>query len=397
MAPADLPPRPADTKHVKWIFNSPPGWPTPPTGWEPEPGWQPDPSWPPAPAYWNFWKPAGDSGKPRVSRLVKAMAGVLTFAATIAGAYFAYLAIRPHPVTTASWVDQANAACDQDYGSVQQSLFNAVAMVKAGSSSANDVSALDSAVGSLRKLIGDLSAQQMPTDSRKSQVQAALSSGDALVSSLESFSFAEQNAALNTSGTTQSQDQATESAAAKQTLINLVAWRKAIGTLGLTRCPFWTSNPDAPIPQSTTPASPPGISAGQMAQDASGGTDENETVTNATCYQNTLQQEADGTAQAQCDLTLSNGAIMRSRVTDNDNQTKFYDEFQENLTASDIANAVIGESTTDGLTVSDASCDPNTIQLDNNGSTQAHCYLTFSDGSTADQTVYYNGLSDASF
>jgi hypothetical protein len=87
---------------------------------------------------------------------------------------------------------------------------------------------------------------------------------------------------------------------------------------------------------------------------------------------------------------------MRSRVTDNGNETKFYDEFQENLTASDIANAVIGESTTDGLTVSDASCEPNTIQIDNNGSTQAR-YLTFSDGSTADQTVYYNGLSDASF
>jgi hypothetical protein len=37
-------------------FNSPPGWPEPPTpNWQPPPGWQPDPAWPPAPPGWSFW------------------------------------------------------------------------------------------------------------------------------------------------------------------------------------------------------------------------------------------------------------------------------------------------------------------------------------------------------
>ncbi len=38
------------------LFNTPPGWPPPPTPeWRPPPGWRPDPSWPPAPAGWRFW------------------------------------------------------------------------------------------------------------------------------------------------------------------------------------------------------------------------------------------------------------------------------------------------------------------------------------------------------
>jgi hypothetical protein len=37
-------------------FNSPPGWPAPPTpDWQPPPGWLPDPSWPAAPPGWGFW------------------------------------------------------------------------------------------------------------------------------------------------------------------------------------------------------------------------------------------------------------------------------------------------------------------------------------------------------
>jgi excalibur calcium-binding domain-containing protein len=38
------------------LFNTPPGWPPPPTPeWRPPPGWRPDPSWPPAPSGWKFW------------------------------------------------------------------------------------------------------------------------------------------------------------------------------------------------------------------------------------------------------------------------------------------------------------------------------------------------------
>lgn len=37
------------------VYNPPPGWPVPPTGWHPEPGWQPDPGWGPLPDGWSLW------------------------------------------------------------------------------------------------------------------------------------------------------------------------------------------------------------------------------------------------------------------------------------------------------------------------------------------------------
>lgn len=37
-------------------FNTPPGWPPPPSAeWLPPPGWAPDPSWPTAPPGWSFY------------------------------------------------------------------------------------------------------------------------------------------------------------------------------------------------------------------------------------------------------------------------------------------------------------------------------------------------------
>jgi hypothetical protein len=43
-------------------FNTPPGWPDPPTArWRPAKRWRPPESWPPAPAGWAFW--VDDTGK----------------------------------------------------------------------------------------------------------------------------------------------------------------------------------------------------------------------------------------------------------------------------------------------------------------------------------------------
>lgn len=63
-------------------FNSPPGWPAPPTpDWQPPPGWQPDPSWPPAPPGWSFWlngrglRSRGPSGRYGAEPPVKLVAG----------------------------------------------------------------------------------------------------------------------------------------------------------------------------------------------------------------------------------------------------------------------------------------------------------------------------------
>lgn len=44
-----------------FVFNPPPGWPTPPPGWKPPTDWVPDPTWPKAPDDWVFWIPASDA------------------------------------------------------------------------------------------------------------------------------------------------------------------------------------------------------------------------------------------------------------------------------------------------------------------------------------------------
>ncbi|WP_375341842.1 DUF4041 domain-containing protein [Luteolibacter soli] len=46
------------------IFNPPPGWPKPPTGWVPPRGWTPDPSWPAPPENWQLWIPTEVSATP---------------------------------------------------------------------------------------------------------------------------------------------------------------------------------------------------------------------------------------------------------------------------------------------------------------------------------------------
>ncbi|MET0423086.1 MAG: hypothetical protein ABW046_04390 [Actinoplanes sp.] len=47
-------------------FNTPPGWPFPPSGWTPPDGWQPDPSWPEAPPDWQWWVPDRRTNGPPV-------------------------------------------------------------------------------------------------------------------------------------------------------------------------------------------------------------------------------------------------------------------------------------------------------------------------------------------
>lgn len=37
------------------VFNPPPGWPRPPSGWTPPKGWTPDPTWPAPPPGWQLW------------------------------------------------------------------------------------------------------------------------------------------------------------------------------------------------------------------------------------------------------------------------------------------------------------------------------------------------------
>jgi hypothetical protein len=255
MAHTDLPPRPADSKGKKWVFNAPPGWPTPPADWRPEAGWRPDRSWPPAPAGWEFWKPASERPKREAKTYIKAIAGVVTFAATITGTYLAYLAIHDQPkVTTADWVRKANATCDQDTGALSQSIFDGLtaagqADTSGQSSSEGVASGIVAAAGSMSKLVGDLGSLQSPVDGGAPKVQAVLTSGNDLVDNLDAFSNAATEGQYEKSlGGSTAQEISTEHAAYKKFLVNVVVWRKAIGALGLVQCPFWVANPDAPLP-----------------------------------------------------------------------------------------------------------------------------------------------------
>lgn len=157
-------------------------------------------------------------------------------------------------------------------------------------------------------------------------------------------------------------------------------------------------SPASPFPSPSTPE----LSAGQIAQDVVGGQETSgvnsgATVTNAACYQDTVSQNAEGTTQAECDLTLSNGVILRAAVTDIGTTTSWNDQYQENLTASNIANAVYGRQATDGLTITASTCYGSTLQLESSGYTRIQCNLTFSNGETYYDTVTDNGLSTPSF
>ena len=104
-------------------------------------------------------RPAPHREQRGTSFYIKAVAGVLTFAATITGTYLAYLAIKGQPQTTANWVRQANAACDQDIGPLHMSIYDGLvpSAVDQGNSPAqpslvSKVSALIAFEGSLSKL-----------------------------------------------------------------------------------------------------------------------------------------------------------------------------------------------------------------------------------------------------
>jgi hypothetical protein len=263
MASAGIPPRPADSKGKSWVFKTPPGWPVPPDGWEPPDGWSPKPSWPPPPAGWEFWSLAPGRKRPGLSFYVKATAGILSLAATIAGTYFAFRS-QPQSPTTAGWVTQANAACDRDIGSLKMSLFEgslpagdqtAGQNASAGQQKASRLGDMIAVEGALSKINGDLAALPIPGDSRAPAVQAALRAGTALVTSLDTYSDAAQ-AVIDNSGTASAAQLAAETQNENAVLSSEFTWQKAIAALGLTQCPFWTAHPPSAAPTVTPQAAP---------------------------------------------------------------------------------------------------------------------------------------------
>jgi hypothetical protein len=198
-----------------------------------------------------------------LSFYVKTTAAVLTFAATIAGAYFGFRS-DPRSPTTAAWVSLANAVCDRDIGPVHLSFFDALLP---SSDQASDQGASSGQVlagrlrdmialeGSLNKLNGDLATLPAPGDSRAPAVQAVISSGNALVDSMSTFSGVMQTTIDSNSSVPAGQIAALQKDG-DVVLARELTWQKAIGALGLTRCPFWTAHPAATAPTRSPPAAP---------------------------------------------------------------------------------------------------------------------------------------------
>ena len=107
-----------------------------------------------------------------------------------------------------------------------------------------------------------------------------------------------------------------------------------------------------------------------------------------------MGQSGDGTTYAECDLTYSDGAVFRAAVKDDGTNTSFQEQYQENLSPSDIATYAVGDNVTSGAdagaTVSSGAC--STSQLSNNGWTYATCVLNLSNGAVVGATVADNGI-----
>lgn len=271
MTPTAIPPRPADTPDRSWIFTPPPGWPAQPPGWQPPFGWQPDPSWPPAPAGWEFWRAVPHRKRRGVSFYIKVFTGVITFAATLAGLYLAFSS-RPHPFTSRDWTRKANAACEKDSGDVAQATSKGIISLTrllGGQSGMADPQAvvenLVDVAGAESKVLGELRDLTPPVD-RRSDVNAVLSTGDALVSNTRIISVDVSTVLLGTpdpSGRGSAAVTTELSDALKANFLTVVpSWRKAIGPLGLNKCPLWVSDPNVtptlpgPVVFPTTPGTP---------------------------------------------------------------------------------------------------------------------------------------------
>lgn len=152
--------------------------------------------------------------------------------------------------------------------------------------------------------------------------------------------------------------------------------------------------PSSASPTPVTISTP--LTAAQIEQDAIGLTEKNgSTVAAARCSPTSVQQYADGSTQADCDLTFSNNVVLRASVTVYSNGSRTYDaKYQENLTAADVENIMAGQPTAGGWAVVSAVCYQSTLKKEPNGSTQVECVLTLANNTSYETTVTYNGVSD---
>ena len=251
-----------------WRFNAPPGWPTPEASWTPPPNWEPDPSWPAPPAGWSFWVPVGYASvatdtpvdnRGRMILAAKVIAGVVTFAATVAGTWIA-LADRPEPYTMTDWAQQANASCERNLGNVQLSLYNAALQVPqlaaaptapgvANPAMTSTVQAIGQVSASFRTMNGDLRAIAIPDDANRGDIDRLLTLTSDIANTLGSVATTFVDYQIGTAAPAALR----ESATALQTLVldTIPEWSKASKALGLDQCAASTGTPVLVAPAAT--------------------------------------------------------------------------------------------------------------------------------------------------
>ncbi len=287
-----------------WHFNAPPGWPVPP-GWIPPAGWTPDPSWPPAPPGWQFWIPAG--GAPagpgpigpgpfgpgtipprpeaptiaeaprsglfgRASLFVKVVAGFLTLAATVIGAYFA-IKDRPDPYTIADWARKANSICEKDFGAVQTTAFvltpllaQAIAKTPASGTNNENLAQLIKTVADMasafRAMTGDLRAVDLPKGYDDTEIQRLLTSGNDVSNALGVVASFLVNFEIGKASLVDGQN-----AINKLQLVmgsSLPAWSRSASQLGLNQCLLIVGDGATPTIVATTPPPSGGLNAAEQ-------------------------------------------------------------------------------------------------------------------------------------
>lgn len=155
--------------------------------------------------------------------------------------------------------------------------------------------------------------------------------------------------------------------------------------------------PASPGPSSST-ATPTVLSGSQIASAITAQPDNGEAVTNANCYQDTVRVNSDGATEAECDLTLDDGKIMRAAVTDAAGAASALNQYQENVSAPEIANALVGiYGVISQATVARATCNATSVQITADGTTSAECYLWMSNGDSFYAAAQYNGIASPGF
>lgn len=252
-------------------FNPPPGWPTPAKGWVPPPNWQPDPSWPPPPPGWQLWIPVGyptestppstptpapPSMRPKVILAAKILAGVLTFAATIFGAYVTI--IDRSPYTMEDWARKANAVCDQNFGSLQTPIFALTPMLAEviatppgpGTNMSPMITTVLGISGAFRKMSGDIRGIDLPKGADTASINRLLDAGTEISASLSTVAGFLTNFQQNKA--TPADGAATVQSLQRVTTTTLPAWSTEVNHLKLDQCLSIVGNPAAPAPSGPT-------------------------------------------------------------------------------------------------------------------------------------------------